>query len=208
MPGARRGLDDRSCVATTALTLDRRRADRRLAHAEPRRRACTPRSPRRSAAGGRRRCGRRRGRARGRRGSRRSASCVTIAMRLAVLAARGRRAAAAPRGPSARVEVAGRLVGEDEVGRGGERAGDRDALLLSAAESWCGRCRSRAPSPRVSTSPSMRARSSALGRRPSRSNGSRMLPIASRVGTRLKAWKTKPTRRRRRIVRSRSRRAR
>ena len=52
--------------------------------------------------------------------------------------------------------------------------------------------------------PSIRARSSAVGRRPSRSNGSRMLPSASSVGTRLKAWNTKPTRRRRRMVSSRS----
>ncbi len=36
------------------------------------------------------------------------------------------------------------------------------------------------------SSPSMRAFSIAVGRRPSRSNGSRMLPCASRVGTRLK----------------------
>ena len=31
-----------------------------------------------------------------------------------------------------RVEVAGRLVGEDQLGIGDERAGDRDALLLAA----------------------------------------------------------------------------
>jgi hypothetical protein len=58
--------------------------------------------------------------------------------------------------------------------------------------------------PRISTRESMRARSIADGRRPSSSNGSRMLPSASSVGTRLNAWKMKPTRRRRRIVRSRS----
>ncbi len=33
-----------------------------------------------------------------------------------------------------RVQVAGRLVREDEVGSGGERTGDGDALLLSAAQ--------------------------------------------------------------------------
>ena len=33
-----------------------------------------------------------------------------------------------------RVEVAGRLVGEDQPGAAGERAGDRDALLLAAGE--------------------------------------------------------------------------
>ncbi len=49
---------------------------------------------------------------------------------------------------------------------------------------------------------STQAVSSALDRRPSSSKGSRMFPLTSSVGTRLKAWKTNPTRRRRRIVRS------
>ena len=37
-------------------------------------------------------------------------------------------------GARGRVEVAGRLVGEDDGGAGDERAGDRDALLLAAGE--------------------------------------------------------------------------
>ena len=60
-------------------------------------------------------------------------SCVTIAIdwpwsRLAAASSAEHLATAA------RVEVAGRLVGEHEVGRGRERAGDRDALLLAAGE--------------------------------------------------------------------------
>ena len=44
---------------------------------------------------------------------------------------------------------------------------------------------------------------SRLGRRPSSSNGSMMLPRTSSVGTRLNDWNTKPTRRRRSTVRAR-----
>ena len=37
-------------------------------------------------------------------------------------------------GARAGVEVAGRLVAEDDLGPGGQRAGDGDALLLAAGE--------------------------------------------------------------------------
>ena len=37
-------------------------------------------------------------------------------------------------GAGARVEVAGRLVGEDDLGSAGERPGDGDPLLLAAGE--------------------------------------------------------------------------
>ena len=37
-------------------------------------------------------------------------------------------------GAGARVQVAGRLVGEDDGGPADQRAGDRDALLLAAGQ--------------------------------------------------------------------------
>ena len=69
-------------------------------------------------------------------------------------------------------------------------------------ESSCGRCRSRSRRPSESMSWSIHCRSVVEGLRPSSSNGSRMLPSMSSVGTRLNDWNTNPTRRRRIIVSS------
>ena len=62
-----------------------------------------------------------------------------------------------------------------------------------------GRWPRRGRRPTASTTWSNHARS---GLRPARLSGSRMFSSALRVGTRLKDWKTKPTRSRRRVVRS------
>ena len=96
---------------------------------------------------------------------------------LAVIAAR-RGEQAEHLAAAARIEVAGRLVGEDEVGRGRERAGDRDALLLPAL-SWCGRCRSRGREPeRLDESVDARALESA---RPPAVEVERQQDVAERV---------------------------
>ena len=58
---------------------------------------------------------------------------MTIDDRLAAVVG-GARAAARARGGGARVEVAGRLVGEDDGRPRGQGAGDGDALLLAAGE--------------------------------------------------------------------------
>jgi len=62
-----------------------------------------------------------------------------------------------------RIQVAGRLVGEDEKGIVDEASGDGDALLLPA-DSCAGRWFSRSPSPTNWASSRQRSRS----RRPSR----------------------------------------
>ena len=74
---------------------------------------------------------RRAGRRRGRRSSAASGSCVTSSIADAALAADLARAARASRRLRRAVEVAGRLVGEDQARVVRERAGDRDALALA-----------------------------------------------------------------------------
>ena len=81
----------------------------------------------------RRRCGRRRGTARGRRTTRRSGSWVTITIVWSM--SRHRPAQEAEHlGAAGAVEVAGRLVGEDDLRPAGQRAGAGDPLLLAAGE--------------------------------------------------------------------------
>ena len=98
-----------------------------------------------------------------------------------------------------RVEVAGRLVGEEDRRPRDERARERDALLLAAGELGRAmrapvgepgllRAALRASAPRAS-----RRRSTAAGRRS---------PRPSSIGSRLKNWKTKPMCSRRRRVSS------
>ena len=185
-PGGRR---HHGAHATTAV-VDSFRGDDADRSAPARKRACTPRSPRRSAGACRPRSCRHRAGSRGRRGSPRSGRGSPSR---STDRARGSRSARSP--STSRPLRESRLpVGSSAKTRSGAVASARAIATRCCWPplSWCGRCRSRGPSPSVSTRPSMRARSSALGRRPSRSNGSRMLPSASRVGTRLNAWKTKP----------------
>ena len=94
----------------------------------------------------------------------------------------------------ARVEVAGRLVGEDDLGARDQGAGDGDPLLLPAGELARAGARSRSPSPTTST---MRSSQAWSGVRPARRIGSAMFSAAVSVGSRLNCWNTKPTRSRR-----------
>ena len=97
----------------------------------------------------------------------------------------------------ARVERAGRLVGEDDLGPGDERAGDRDALLLAAGELG-GPVAQAVAEPDAGDDLARQARS----RRPRASrSGSSMFCATVSAGSRLNAWKTKPTRSRRSSVR-------
>ena len=89
------------------------------------------------------------------------------------------------------VEVAGRLVGQDECGLGDERTGDGDALLLAARE--LGRLMvdpvaQTEPLQRGSRPP-QRARGD---RRPGTSSGGATFSSAVVRGSRLYDWKTKP----------------
>ena len=99
------------------------------------------------------------------------------------------------------------------VGSSAKRISGRVASARAMAVRCCcppesspGRCFSRDSRPRRETTVEIHARSSALGRRSSSSNGSRMLSLTVSVGTRLKAWKTNPIRRLRRADSSSSRR--
>ena len=97
-------------------------------------------------------------------------------------------------GGRSRVEVAGRLVGEDQLGPGHHRPGGGDALLLAARQL-------RGPVSQSVGDAEAASRACAAmpasGRRPARANGSVMFSSAVSVGTRLNAWKTNPTRSRR-----------
>ena len=101
------------------------------------------------------------------------------------------------------VEVAGRLVGEDDRRPRDERAGDRDALLLAAGE--LGR------SVRAAVGEADRSSSSSnhswSGFSPAIESGSRMFSSAVSIGSRLKNWKTKPMCSRRSLRQRRCRRA-
>ena len=89
-----------------------------------------------------------------------------------------------------RVEVAGRLVGEDDGWARDQRPRDRDPLLLAAGELGgpvgrpVGRGRRSSSSGRAS--PDRR-------RAPAIRSGSSTFSAASRTGTRLKNWKMKPS---------------
>ena len=104
-------------------------------------------------------------------------------------------------GAGAAVEVPGRLVGEDDLGPAGEGPGHGDALLLAAGEL------ARAVVEPVAEPDGVDRRGRATrwsGLRPARAIGSVMFSMAVSVGTRLKAWNTKPTRSRRSVVSLRS----
>jgi hypothetical protein len=86
-----------------------------------------------------------------------------------------------------RVEVAGRLVGEDDRRLRHERARDRDALLLAARE--LGR-----PVLRRSARPTAQqvVEEALSGFSPAIESGRTMFSSAVSIGSRLKNWKTKP----------------
>ena len=92
-------------------------------------------------------------------------------------------------GAGGAVEIAGRLVGKDELRAGRERAGDGDALLLAAGElrRENGRRDGRA---RLRQAPRAAARRHRRGRR-TRAAAPRSR-CAVMVGTRWKDWKTMP----------------
>ena len=105
----------------------------------------------------------------------------------------------ADRRAGALVEIAGRLVGEQELGLVHERARERDALLLAAGKL----VRIVMPAriePDAARAP--RARARAASPRPSSSSGSITFSSAFSAGSRWKLWNTKPTRRRRRRARA------
>ena len=112
-----------------------------------------------------------------------------------------RRAAARTSFSVAAVEVAGRLVGQQQPRPGRQRPRDRDPLHLAARElvgvgRGDGGPGRRAPGARA---PARRRRPS-----PSRRRGSSTFSRTVRWGRRLKNWKTTPTSRRRYSTRSRS----
>ena len=97
------------------------------------------------------------------------------------------------------------------VGSSARTTAGRGASARAIATRCCcppdsspGRCVTRSASPSTSRRWSTHARSSADSRRPASSKGSSTFSRTSRVGTRLKDWKTKPTWVRRRTVRARS----
>ena len=97
-----------------------------------------------------------------------------------------------------RVEVAGRLVGEDHRRARDERSRDRDPLLLAARELG-------GPVVKPVAQPDRPIRSwyqSGSGFSPAIESGSRMFSSAESIGSRLKNWKTKPMCSRRSFVRS------
>ena len=87
------------------------------------------------------------------------------------------------------VEIAGRLVGDQDGGIGRERAGDRDALLLAAGEL---RRIVRQPVAR-GRPPRARARRDRTRRRsPASSSGTATFSSAVMVGMRWNDWNTMP----------------
>ena len=93
-----------------------------------------------------------------------------------------------------RVEVAGRLVGEHELGLVDQRAGDRDALLLAARElARLVVLAAGQPDDRAGTrAPSRCAPSPELPRRRSRSAAAPRSRAPRCAASRLKDWKTNP----------------
>ena len=93
-----------------------------------------------------------------------------------------------------RVEVAGRLVGEDDLGVVHDGAGDRHPLLLAARELATGGARAASPSPTRSSAARARSRRS---RRRDAGVDERQLDVLERAWcatSRLKLWNTKPMR--------------
>ena len=102
-------------------------------------------------------------------------------------------------GARLRVEVAGRLVGEDDGRFGDQGAGDGDALLLAAGELGgpVGAAVLEADRADQLVDPLRRS-----GLRPAIESGSTRFSSAVRTGSRLKNWKTKPSLSRRSLVSS------
>ena len=97
-------------------------------------------------------------------------------------------------GAVGRVEVAGRLVGDQQGGLVHERAGERRPLHLAARHS----CGSGQPMPDADAGRQRRRAAFRLGRgMPPSRQGSAMLSPSVSVGSRLKNWNTKPMRSRR-----------
>ena len=94
-------------------------------------------------------------------------------------------------GAGVAVEVAGRLVGEDERRFGDEGARDGDPLLLAAATARSARGR-RGRRARAAPAPPWRAGALALRATPWYSSGMATLSSAVVRGSRLYDWKTKP----------------
>ena len=101
--------------------------------------------------------------------------------------------------PGFLVQVAGRLVGQDEQRVVGQGAGNRDALLLSAREA-IGEGLQRSARPTASSSGCAGARRRAVSM-PFSSSGRTTFSSTVSVGIRLKNWKTKPMFARRKRVR-------
>ena len=95
--------------------------------------------------------------------------------------------------PVAVSSAPGRLVGEDHLRPGDQRAGDRDALLLAAREL----ARPVLDAVAEPDAAGHLVSQSASARRLARRSGSVMFCSAVSDGTRLKDWKTKPMRSRR-----------
>ena len=93
-------------------------------------------------------------------------------------------------GAGARVEVAGRLVGEDDRRAGWPAPGRTATRCCWPPESSVGRCLSRSPQADGVDRPGRASRWSAL--RPAMSSGSVMFSAAVSVGSRLNDWKMKP----------------
>jgi hypothetical protein len=96
-------------------------------------------------------------------------------------------------GTGVRIEVPGRLVGEDDLWLGCQGAGDGDALLLPTGE-LVGTSRPTVPMTFCIHAASPSCRPSFKGKT--------MFSYAFKMGTRLNDWKTKPTLSRRKMVRS------
>ena len=96
-----------------------------------------------------------------------------------------------------RVEVAGRLVGEQHRRLADQRAGDGDALLLAAGELRRTVVETVGEADGVDELSSKNSRS---GLRPAIVSGSRMFSSAVSIGSRLNDWKMKPTLSRRSCV--------
>ena len=101
------------------------------------------------------------------------------------------------------VELAGRLVREQQRRPVGERAGDRDALHFAARQLRRPVIDPRPVRPTYSSSSRVRARRS-LFDAPASACGSSTFSHAVSIGSRKKRWNTKPMRVRRMRLRSRS----
>ena len=91
----------------------------------------------------------------------------------------------------ARIERAGRLVGEDQPGVVDQRARDRDALLLAAGE-LRGMMVRRVPSPTCCERPQRACAALGARARRHRAAAARRCPARCVRGSRLNCWNTKP----------------